>query len=293
MLKSMTGFGRSVKEIDRGQVTVEMRAVNHRFSEVNMRLPRQLFFIEDRLKKTIAAKIQRGKVDAYVNIAGQDLGGRELQVDWELFNRYYETFERMAEKTVAAEAFPIDRLLLHDEVVTVKETEDISAELVTAVEEVTAEAAEHLAEMREHEGAELCADIKRRLDTFAGLMSRMHSLSPDVQAAYHDRLQRRMEELLAEFGETDEQRLMTEVAVHAEKTDFQEELTRMDSHVKQFRDILQSTEPVGRKLDFLMQEMNREVNTIGSKAGHLEVNQLVVEMKAELEKIREQIQNVE
>ncbi|WP_257832955.1 YicC/YloC family endoribonuclease [Salipaludibacillus agaradhaerens] len=293
MVMSMTGYGRSQKENERSRLTVEMRAVNHRFCEINIRMPRQLFFLEDRMKKCISRYVNRGKIDVFLNLQGEGTMKRSLNVDWNLFHEYYHLYEEMAEITVSSEAFPLNKLLIHEDVVSVQESDEVPEDLESMVLQTVEEAAQQLAKMRQQEGSALTHDMKERLQRLTVYVKQLRDLAPEVQALYRDRLMKKVDDFLALRAEIDETRLLTEVAVYADKSDINEELTRIDSHITQFNDILEESGVVGRKLDFLVQELNREANTIGSKANHLDISQIVVNIKAELEKIREQVQNVE
>lgn len=289
----MTGYGRSLKENGDFHVTVEMRAVNHRFCEINIRMPRQFFFLEDKLKKLISRYVQRGKVDVFVNLQGEGIVKRNLSVDWNLFDQYLKTFEKMAEKYVSSQTFPVDQLLLHEDVVVVQESDEVTEHLEKMLMEATEEAVQHLKEMRKKEGQSLYNDLKNRLEKIGLWAVELKEFAPNVQRSYRERLTKRVEDFVVGKMEVDEGRILTEVAVYADKSDIQEELTRIESHLKQFFEILDQTGVVGRKLDFLVQELNREANTIGSKANDIAISQRVVDIKAELEKIKEQVQNIE
>ncbi|WP_280769045.1 YicC/YloC family endoribonuclease [Salipaludibacillus daqingensis] len=293
MIMSMTGYGRSAKENDNCQVTVEMKAVNHRFCEINIRMPRQLFFLEDRMKKVISRYVKRGKIDVFLNLHGEGIVKRSLSIDWDLFDQYQQIYEKMAESTNSSTTLPIDQLLLHDEIATIKESDEISKDLEIMVQAAVEDATVQLMEMRDREGKELHNDMKQKLNNVSESVEKLREIAPNVQEEYQDRLLKKVEAFTKENTELDESRVLTEVAVFADKSNIDEELTRIDSHIKQFLEVLHEANVVGRKLDFLVQELNRETNTIGSKANHLEVSQIVVNIKAELEKIREQIQNVE
>lgn len=293
MMKSMTGFGRSSKEIGNSAVTVEMKAVNHRYSEINIRLPRQFLFLEDRLKKRISQFVNRGKVDVFINLHGSAGTERQVVVDWAIFDQFHDVYQQMLRRSVSDGKFPVEKLLVHEEVVSVQEREMVADELTETLETAAVEAVEQLHMMRCDEGRALYHDLRNRLGVIEGYLEQLRGLAPLAAKDYELRLKKRMKELMDQFGSVDEQRVLTEVAIFAEKSDFAEELTRMDSHLDQFKTMTDESIPVGRKLDFLMQEMNREVNTIGSKANHLDVNHLVVTVKSELEKMREQIQNIE
>ncbi|MBU9720407.1 MULTISPECIES: YicC/YloC family endoribonuclease [Bacillaceae] len=293
MITSMTGYGRSLKENGDSQLTVEMRAVNHRFCEINVRMPKQLFFMEDQIKKLITRYVRRGKVDVFINLNGEGTANRTLMVDWELFHQYHKTFERMAESYVTSKAFPVDQLLLNENVVEIKEATDVSEDLQNLTLLATEEACQQLVSMRKREGQELYEDLKNRINKMNNWAKELKEYAPTVQNSYRERLSKRVREFIDGSLNIDETRILTEVAIYADKSDIQEELTRIESHVKQFGQILEEDDVVGRKLDFIVQELNRESNTIGSKANDISISQTVVQMKSELEKIREQVQNVE
>ena len=293
MIVSMTGYGRSLKENNNYQVTVEMKAVNHRFCEINIRMPRQFFFIEDQLKKVIGRYISRGKVDVFINLNGEGIVNRKLSVDWDLVDQYFETFEKMSTRYTSPQNFPLETLILHENVVDVQESDDASEGLTNMVVSAAEEAVKQLREMREKEGNELHHDLHTRIDNLAQRTADLKENVPNVQKNYREKLTKRVQEFVAGTMEIDESRILTEVAVYADKADIQEEITRIMSHVKQFNEILTQGKVVGRKLDFIVQELNREINTIGSKANDILISQNVVNLKSELEKIREQVQNIE
>ncbi|MBU9712457.1 YicC/YloC family endoribonuclease [Evansella tamaricis] len=293
MITSMTGYGRSLKEMENCQVTVEMRAVNHRFCEINVRMPRQIFFLEDQIKKVISRYVKRGKVDVFINIHGEGIVNRTLKVDWELFHQYQKTFEKMAESYVTTQSFPVDQLLLHEEVVEVQESDGVTEDLENTLLASVDEAVQQLILMRKKEGQELFEDLQDRIGKMVSWNRDLKEYAPTVQNNYRERLMKRVQEFNQGNLNVDESRILTEVAIYADKADIQEEMTRIESHLKQFLQILKETDVVGRKLDFIVQELNREVNTIGSKANDISISQLVVHMKSELEKIREQVQNIE
>ncbi|ADU30816.1 YicC/YloC family endoribonuclease [Evansella cellulosilytica] len=293
MIISMTGYGRTLKENRDCHVTVEMRAVNHRFCEINIRMPRQFFFLEDKLKKIILKQVKRGKVDVFINLKGEGIVNRSLQVDWDLLDEYHQAFEEIGSKYVTSQTFPIDKLLLHEDVVEVQESDSVAESLETMVIEGTIEATSQLKEMRKREGIMLYEDIHKRINKMDEGTQKLKDYAPQVQAHYRERLMKRVQEFMSGNLDIDESRILTEVAVYADKADIQEELTRIESHLKQFSQVLNQSEVVGRKLDFLVQELNREINTIGSKANDVSISQTVVDLKSELEKIREQVQNIE
>ncbi|OIJ09845.1 YicC family protein [Anaerobacillus arseniciselenatis] len=295
MLVSMTGYGQSFIENENYRINVEMKSVNHRFSEVTIRMPRQFLFLEDRLKKSINQFVQRGKVDVFLTIEGEGLVERTLQVDWDLLKEFYLTHERAQEKLAVTQQLNLEKLLLHPDVVTVLEKDNQSETLVELIASATKKATEELLKMRQKEGSALAVDLTQRLKKLGAVVANVEEHTPGVIEAYQQRLLKRMEELLDEKLEVEESRVLTEVAIFSDKANIDEELTRLKSHLEQFMFIIEQHESgaVGRKLDFLVQEMNREVNTVGSKSNDIYINKQVVELKAELEKIKEQVQNIE
>lgn len=293
MILSMTGYGRSLKEKDDFYVTVEMRAVNHRFSEISVRMPKQFFFLEEKLKKIISRVVKRGKVDVFIHIKGESLASRHLLVDWKLLQQYHNAYEKMTQLYESATSFPVDQLLLHDDVVEVQEADDVSEEVVNLIVQATEEATEKLKEMREKEGQTLSEDLLYRIEKLFQWNSELIDVAPTIQEMYRERLTKRVKDFVNGNLDIDEARILTEVAIYADKSDIQEEITRIDSHLKQFQKIVHQGGVVGRKLDFIVQELHREINTIGSKSNDISISKIVVDMKSELEKIREQVQNIE
>ncbi|WP_017753672.1 YicC/YloC family endoribonuclease [Calidifontibacillus oryziterrae] len=293
MVVSMTGFGRSKKEHENFKVIVEMKSVNHRFCEITVRMPRQFLLFEDKLKKTVNQYIGRGRVDVFVTVEGEGYINRTLQVDWNLLSQYEQAVEKAKHSYKLDGSFSVEQLLNLPEVFTVNENEDGIEVLEQVLLEVTKEAAIELQNMRKIEGKALKADIVARLELIDLAVQYLIPLSADVVEKYRERLTKKMNDFLNGVYEVDEGRILTEVAIFADKADINEELTRLHSHIGQFYKIIEANESIGRKLDFLVQEMNREMNTIGSKANDVQISQKVVEMKSELEKIKEQVQNIE
>lgn len=292
MLKSMTGFGRGNYLGKLKQVTVEIKATNHRFAEVQVKLPRQFTALEERIKREVLQQISRGHLEVFVKLedAGQPV--RELQVDKALALAYYKELKELAEAAgLPCEVRVIDLAVL-PEVCQLKEPEEnmelIWAELLPALQDALA----NLLEMRRLEGQKLKEDLVSRVAVLRELRGKIAAKSPLVVRLYRESLATRLQELLEE-GAVDETRLAMEVAIFADRANIDEELVRLESHFAQLEQNLQEENQVGRKIDFLLQEINREVNTIGSKANDLEITQTVVQLKSELEKIREQVQNIE
>lgn len=291
MIVSMTGFGRSKKESDRLSVTVELKTVNHRFCEFYFRMPRQLLKIEDKLKKKLGDHILRGRVEVFVTLSGEAVVNRKVQIDWSLLDQYYQYITSINQKYGLDQQISLNELITREEIISIEESDEENGELEVLVLEAVEEAALGLKAMRQTEGEALARDISENLTQIKQRVNGLRELTPKVVNQYQERLTKRMQDFLA--GQIDEARILTEVAVFAEKADISEELTRLDSHIQQFQKIILLKEPVGRKLDFLVQEMNREVNTIGSKANDSTIASEVVEMKSLLEKIKEQVQNIE
>ena len=291
MVVSMTGFGRSNKESNRFSVTVEMKTVNHRFCEIQIRMPRQLLKIEDKLKKKLNEHILRGRVEVFVTVTGESVINRKVHIDWNLLDEYYQSIVAIKEKYELLEHVSLHDLIQREELIGIDEQETENDDLEFLVLAAVEEAAIQVKSMRRSEGEALQQDITLNLNLLKVRTNQLKELAPIVVSQFRERVSKRMKELLE--GQFDEMRILSEVAIFADKADIHEELTRLESHIQQFNYILQMQELVGRKCDFLLQEMNREVNTIGSKANDSQIANEVVEMKSLLEKIKEQIQNIE
>lgn len=303
-MKSMTGYGRTSVQNGNYDITVEIRAVNHRFYECSVKLPRIYSYLEEKIKEQMQSRIARGKVEVSLTI--QTVSGRALsvQVNHAAISAYLcallEENRRLAEELnggVSEHAFlkqdvTLSTLLRLPDVFQVQQVSEDAEVVWTAVASVLQNALEQFLVMRTLEGERLKEDVASHLDALEQMTNRVEKLAPETVQLYYKKLYQKIAELLEDHT-VDESRLVTEAAIVAEKIAVDEELVRLHSHIAQFRTLLESDEPVGRKMDFLVQEMNREVNTTGSKAQSLEITKLVVDMKSEIEKIREQIQNIE
>jgi uncharacterized protein (TIGR00255 family) len=292
MIKSMTGYGKGDAVFAGGRFVVEVRCVNHRYGEITVKLPRALLQFENDLKKRVAAKLSRGKIDVFIQVEGAIALGVPT-ANLPLARGYYKAFQSIREALGLAGEVDLALIAQQRDVVTVAaeseaSLEELPEELLSALDDALAK----VDEMRLFEGESLLADFKKRRDLLAGLIGQVEKRAPQVVSEYASRLKERVAELCTESG-LPEERLALEVALLAEKCDITEELVRLESHLRQFDDTLSRSEPVGRKLDFMLQEINREVNTIGSKANDAQIAACVVELKGELEKIREQVQNIE
>lgn len=292
MVRSMTGFGRAQRIVDRWDITVELRSVNHRFLEYSARVPRTYAYLEEKLKGYLKASISRGKVDVSVTIQPVSGSATRVTIDHSLAREYLEALTQLSEDLQVKNDITVSQLARFGDIFTVTRVQEDEDQVWEAVSQVAKEAVERFVGMREAEGRRMEQDLRNRLVTIEGLVAQVEERSPQTVEAYRTRLYNRLQEVLADKA-VDQQRVLTEAAIFAEKVAVDEETVRLRSHIHQFRDILDSGEPVGRKLDFLVQEFNRESNTIGSKAQDMEVARIVVDLKAEIEKIREQIQNVE
>lgn len=299
MLKSMTGFGRGEYEDDNFSVTVEMKTVNHRYNEVAVRLPRFLNPLEDKIRKTILKTISRGRIDVFINADYTSSENCTLKVDKNLAAAYHQALKEVgmaigANETGINTAAEIMYLARCQDVINVKEGFFDVDSVWPKVEQAVQNALANLVAMRTTEGNNIYGDFIYRADLIAEKLALIEERSPKVVEEYQAKLTERLNNLLADNNITIEpERILQEVAVFADRTSITEEIVRLKSHIKQFKQIIESEQPVGRKLDFLIQEFNREANTIASKANDYTLAQIVVEIKAEIEKIREQIQNIE
>lgn len=290
-MRSMTGCGRSQQREGAWEVTVELKAVNHRFLDIACRLPRSLAFLDEIVRKALNARLQRGHVDVFVTVARTDASDRQVQVDEALAAAYRDAAERLAEVLGRAQRLDLAQLMAMEGVVTVTES-DMDEEAVSAAcRRAMDEAIDQLCAMRAREGDSLRADLTVHLDAAAALRENILLRAPKVVEDYRTRLQQRLAQLGADGVEP--QRVAQEVAIMADRCAIDEELSRLQSHISQLRAYLDAQGETGKKMDFLIQEMNREANTIGSKASDAQIAQLVVDLKSEIEKLREQVQNVE
>ncbi len=290
-MHSMTGYGRCRRETEGREMTVELKSVNHRFLDINLRLPRGLLFLEDPIRKALSARLSRGHVDVFVSYKNARNDAREVSVDVPLAKAYAGALSALASATGVADDRTLSRLAALPDVLTVTEKDEDQDAVQLVCLDALSGALDALIAMRADEGGALVRDIGARLDTMASYVSGITVRAPEVIIEYRSKLEARIDELLS--APPDPWRLAQEVALTADRAAIDEELVRLDSHLQQMRDALAAAEPVGRKLDFLVQELNREVNTIGSKASDLAIASLVVAAKAEIEKIREQVQNIE
>lgn len=292
MVKSMTGYGRARKTLNGRDITVEVRSVNNRYLDCTVKMPRAYIFAEDAIKSCVQKAISRGKVDVFLTIDSSGAEETVVTVNDALAKSYYDALCHLKETLSLEGEVSAATIAKFPDVLTVTKAEEdlesMAADLVAVVEE----SLNAYNAMRAIEGEKLAQDVASRVSTIEQVVGKVEERSPQTVAAYREKLLGRMQEVL-QSASVDENRILTEAAIFADKTAVDEETVRLRSHIAQLRTMLQSDEPVGRKLDFLIQEVNRECNTIGSKCNDLSIAQDVVNMKAEVEKIREQVQNIE
>ena len=291
-LLSMTGYGSAKGSVEGQEITVELKSVNNRYLDCSVRLPRNFLFAEDTVKQAVSAGVSRGKVDVFVSAQASQDSGTVVSVNEELARGYRDAVARIAETLGLESGLNAFSLARFPDVLTVERRELDKDKAAAALSEITAKAVEEFNAMREREGERLRRDMLGKLETIEGLVSVVEERSPQTVKEYRERLEARLRDILADRS-LDEQRVITEAAIFADRTAVDEETVRLRSHIAQFRTMLEEGSPIGRKMDFLVQEFNRESNTIGSKCQDINITRLVVELKSEIEKIREQIQNIE
>lgn len=292
VFKSMTGYGKSQKIINGRDILVEIRSVNHRYFEYNSRIPRAYSYIDEKLKALLKSKIERGKVDISVTVNNIENKETEIIVNKAVAEGYVNALRSVAEDLNLSDDLTLSKLIKLPDIFNVRKTLDNEEEIWNNISEVASEALDRFIFMRETEGEKLKNDVLEKASSILEMVDEVEKISPQTVEKYRERLYRKLCELF-ESNDVDEQRIITEAAIFSEKIAVDEETVRLRSHISQLCGIVNSDESVGRKIDFIVQEINREINTIGSKAQNLDITKLVVEMKATLEKIREQIQNVE
>lgn len=292
MILSMTGYGRARQVLNGREITVELRGVNARFLEYSSRLPRAFAFLEDPLKKLVAARVSRGKVELSLAVQNTTAADTVVTVNWPLAKGYRDAMTALSEQLELKNDMSVSLIARMPDVLAQTAAPLDEEALWADVQAVAGQAVDAFLTMRAAEGEKLKADLLSHLDVVEQLVGGIEANTAGRVKAYSDKLYARLQELLADRS-IDESRLVTEAAIFADKTAIDEETVRLHSHIAQYRDILSGDGPVGRKLDFLTQELNREANTIGSKCQDVDITRLVVELKSEIEKLREQLQNLE
>ncbi|MCI8383793.1 MAG: YicC family protein [Clostridia bacterium] len=291
MIKSMTGYGKANLTKKSKEYQVEIKSVNHRYLDLSVKMPKVLSYLEEEVKKEIATQVKRGKIDVFITFQNDSTEGKEIKINTELAKIYIDELKKLAEQEKILANIEVTEISKFPDVLSIQnkqEDETIKKELL----ETVALATEKLVQMRGVEGNKIAEDLLGRIKAIQNKVKEISSQSTGLIEEYVVKLEGRIKEILKN-QELDEARLNQEVVIYADKCSIEEEVTRLNSHISQFEGLLNSEEAVGKKLDFIIQEMNRETNTIGSKANKLEITNGVIEIKTELENIREQIQNVE
>lgn len=292
MIKSMTGYGRVEAICDGRNIVVEAKSVNHRFLEIALRLPAALYPLEMEYKKKIGERFKRGRIDVSIRLEGEGADNFKVNLNMEVARAYYDTLTRLKNEFDIQESVSLRTLISFRDIFTPPAETQLEADFLNQVEVTLQEALSMLVNMRQDEGIALFSDMQMRLRAIGETIETIRLRAPQVVLEYQKRLSDRIKELTAGF-DLDAARLAQEVAMMADRCDITEEIVRMHSHIGQFEALLQSDEAEGRKIDFLLQEMNREINTIGSKGNDAEIARQVIEAKSELGKLREQAQNIE
>ena len=290
MLKSMTGFGQAKLVFEEREITAEIKSVNHRYFEFTLKAPRVFSFLEDTVKKAVSKRVPRGKIDVYLNI-NQSNKGVLVQMDSSVVKSYLDAARSLNEEFSVENDLTASRLLTLPEVISITKDEQDAEVITSQVLQVLELCMDDFSRVTKAEGENLGRNISDMLGNIASLAGQIVVLSPQSVAAYRERLAEKMSEVLGQTG-IEESRILTEAAIFSEKVAVDEELVRIKSHLSQFDQLVKAEENVGKKMDFLIQELNREANTIGSKCNDINISKLVIELKSEIEKIREQIQNI-
>lgn len=291
MIKSMTGYGKSSLSINSREYQVEIKTVNHKYIDVNIKMPRIISYLEEDIRKLVVSKIRRGKVDIQISFENYSKDGNEVKINTELAQIYIQSLRELAEAENLSSNIEVTEITKLPDVLTIKSNLD-EDETKEELLQVANEAIDKLIQMRKVEGEKISKDILDKIARIEHKNEEIFGLSTGLIEEYVVKLEARVKELL-KTEELDKSRLMQEVVIYADKCSVEEEVTRLRSHIYQLRQLINSEEPIGKKMDFLIQEMNRETNTIGSKANNLEITNIVVDIKTILEDIREQIQNIE
>ncbi len=290
-MKSMTAYARGEKVWENLTFTLEIRTLNHRYRDIVLKVPQKLFLLEERIKRLISTYIHRGRVDCIIKMSGNIEEFNTVTINWEAARAYKKLLEQLKTGLSLKGEITVDMFLGVKDIFTTEEEESDCELFWPPLEEALREVLGKINEMRQKEGENLKEDLEKRLTYVKELVEAIEGQAPKVIENYRQRLKQRIKEIIGQ--EIDESRLVQEVAFWAERSDITEEIVRLKSHIKQFANLLNTDEPIGRKLDFLLQEMHRETNTLGVKANDTFISQQVVEIKTELEKMRQQVQNIE
>ena len=291
MIKSMTGYGKANISKNERNYQVEIKSVNHRYLDINIKMPRAISYLEEDIKNCISNQIKRGKVDVFITFENNSSEGKNIKINTEIAKMYISEIKKLAEKENINSNIEVTEISKYPDVLSIQNEQDDEI-IRTETLEVVNLAVNQLVNMRQIEGNKIATDLANRIQDIKQKIMEISSLSTGLIKDYVVKLETRIKELL-QNQEIDEARLAQEVVIYADKCSVEEEITRLDSHISQFSNLLNSNEAVGKKLDFIIQEMNRETNTIGSKANNLEITNDVIDIKTQIENIREQVQNIE
>ena len=291
-MKSMTGYGRAKIENDTREYIVEVKSVNHKYLDINIKLPKTLFCIEDKIRKVISNKILRGKIDVFVTYINYGIEGKTILINKDIAKMYIKEIEEIATENNIASGIRATEISKFPEVLNVIVDEEDEEKIWLELNKCLEKALDNFIEMRTTEGEKIKEDLKQRLDEIDENINEIFKNSTGLVEEYVVKLRKRIQEIL-NTDVVDETRLAQEIVIYSDKTSIEEEITRIKSHIIQFKELLNSEGAIGKKADFIIQEMNREINTIGSKSGKFEITQLVIKIKTQIEDIREQIQNIE
>lgn len=291
-MNSMTGFGRAKLESEGREYLVEIRSVNHKYADITVKAPRNLLYLEDKIRKAVLNRVSRGKLEIFINYANYSIEGKNIIINKNLAKLYIKELTELAEENNIPNGLRAVEISKMPDVLNVSLEEESLEMIWQELSKCLESALDNFIEMRAKEGSKIKQDLEKRLQNIEENVDKIFGFSTGLVEEYIVKLEERIKEIL-KTDVIDKARLAQEVVIYSDKCSVEEELTRLKSHTAQFRGLLQEQKPCGKKLDFLVQEMNREVNTIGSKSGKLEITNLVIELKTELEDIREQIQNIE
>lgn len=293
MVYSMTGYGRSEQESELQKVLIEMKAVNHRYCDIVLKMPKKMAMFEERIKKMIKKHINRGRVELYMNFEEQKGEDFNVAPNFAVLDQYVEALTSIQDRYEIQRGYDLNLLTRFQDAFTIEYKEVDEEAIWSLIEKALTEALASMVQMRQVEGEKLLEDINGRIATIKAIIVKLEERAPEIVVAHKAKMTDRINELLGDNVELDEIRLAQEVAYFSDKTNITEELVRLSSHLDQLANIFTEKQSIGRKLDFLLQEINREINTIGSKSPDVDISNFVIELKSEFEKIREQIQNIE
>lgn len=291
MIKSMTGFGRSRLDKENRVYNVEIKSVNHKYNDINIKIPRSISYLEEKVKKEVTSNISRGKIDVFITFENNSTKGRNIKINKELASIYIQELKELARKNDINDNIEVTEISKFPDVLLIENVEDEDTIWVELLECLTT-AINNFVEMRKAEGEKISEDLEKRIDEVLLKVQEISKYSTRLVDDYIVKLETRIKEIL-KTDVVDKDRLAQEIVIYSDKCSVEEELTRLNSHIAQFKKLIKQDNPVGKKIDFLMQEMNRETNTIGSKANSLDITNLVIDIKTKLEDIREQVQNIE